>query len=241
MDYVSITGITLGVAVVAVFVIGLLSYMSQLVKNAYQIKVEIRSDMEGGLRKIEEDLGKKAKWMRSEVGEDISKIKQAIEQENTNRLQTIEDRLTSLAQDLDAGSRDERAELRNIIAQLRKRLSAAEQEIAALREEAARRAAISQKRRDDRPRDEAEHAAAPMAETAASSAPPAASPEHGRPEQSGNRPEQSGNRNEFEAVHPTVFGSGATPSVTEPAGNSVVRSGGVQRIQLQDFADKRPA
>lgn len=226
MNYVSITGITLGVAVVAVLVIGLLSYLSQLVKNAYQIKVEIRSDMENGLKKIEDDLAKKAKWMRSEVGEDITKIKQAIEQDSLSRLQAIEDRLTSLAQDLDEGSRTERSDMRNTINQLRKRLSAAEQEIASLKEDAARRAAITQRRRsDERSRDDDE----PLT---------VASP--GDSDNSVSVAEGSHSPDTFTPTSPmSLSGSSPHPHTSETTGNSVIRSGGVQRIQLQDFAEKR--
>lgn len=219
MNYVSITGITLGIAVVAVLAIGLLSYMSQLVKNAYQIKVEIRSDMEDGLRKIEEEVGKKTKWMRSEVGEDVAKMRQGIEQDNGQRLESIEERLTTLAQDLDRDSREERSDLRNTVNHLRKKVSSMEQEIASLKEEMARRAALGQKRRDDAPAaPNAKDSHSDQAEPRASEAPRA-----------------------IPAPQVTAQAGQETPA-PEADGNSrntVVRTpGGVQRMELQNFGGK---
>jgi polyhydroxyalkanoate synthesis regulator phasin len=218
MNYVSITGITLGIAVVAVLAIGLLSYMSQLVKNAYQIKVEIRSDMEEGLRKIEEEMGKKTKWMRSEVGEDVAKMRQGIEQDNGHRLEGIEDRLTTLAQDLDRDSREERSELRNTVNQLRKKVVSMEQEITALKEEMARRAALGQKRRDDAP--------APSAKEATPERSEAKPPEAPRPSpvpQTAQMPQEA-----------------PAPEVEANTRNTVVRTpGGVQRMELQNFGGNK--
>lgn len=148
MNYLSIAGLTFGIALVAVLFIGLLSYVSQLVRNAYQLKVEIRADMENGLKKIEDELGKKSKWMRSELGDDVSKIRQSIEQDTSQRLRLIEDNLAKLSRELDNESRVERADVRTTLNQLRKRVSAIDVELSTLKDEAARRVVLGQKRRE---------------------------------------------------------------------------------------------
>ncbi|MBF0095248.1 MAG: hypothetical protein HQL34_12005, partial [Alphaproteobacteria bacterium] len=61
MDTVSLAGVALLIAFVAVFAVVVVSYMSSLVKNAYQIKIEIRSEMEDGLRRMSDDS---EKWVR---------------------------------------------------------------------------------------------------------------------------------------------------------------------------------
>jgi hypothetical protein len=226
MNYVSITGITLGIAVVVVLGIGLLSYISQLVKNAYQIKVEIRSDMESGLRKIEEEMGQKTKWMRSEVGEDVTKIRQAIEQDTVRRLEAIEERLATQAKEIDQDSRDERTELRNTVHQMRKRVNAMEQEISALKEELARRAALGQKRREDQPRETSE-------KEPSQEAPP--TPATGR-----ESLEALSSRAPTPTPHDQDAKTKAPPAAASQGGdarNTVTRTaGGVQRMELQDFA-----
>ncbi|MBF0307475.1 MAG: hypothetical protein HQL41_17725, partial [Alphaproteobacteria bacterium] len=64
---------------------GLMMYMGSLVKSAYQIKVEIRSEMEQGIRRLEEDIDKKSKWIKRDLIEEIDKMKAAVQTDNTKR------------------------------------------------------------------------------------------------------------------------------------------------------------
>jgi ribosomal protein S17E len=229
MSYSVITGIAIAIAVVVVIGIGLLSYMSSLIKNAYQIKVELRNDLETGLKKVEEDVRQKSKWMRNEVGEDVAKMKQALERENGERLAGLQERFQTAVRDLDEAGRAERAEMRGAIAGAHRKLQALEQDIAAMREEAARRAALGRPTRKDRGDGTAEgggredhrsDAARAEAAAAAMDSLAAAAPD---PPQ---RPSSSASPSSLSPASPVAG------DVTEAA------SGGTQRFTLQDFDKK---
>lgn len=142
MNYASIMGVTIAIAVIAVLGIALLSYLSSLVKSAYQIKVEMRADLDSGLKSLEDEMRKKSRWMRTEVGEDVAKMKQAMEQEIQQRLSGIQEDLQAALRQIDEAGRAEAADLRAVLAQTRKQIAALDQDVHALKDEAARRAAI---------------------------------------------------------------------------------------------------
>lgn len=85
MDVGSVTGMTVIVALLGVLVVGLLTYMSALVRRAYELKVELHNEIERGLKRIEEDLEAKNRRLRREVQDDIGKSKDAIRQDNDRR------------------------------------------------------------------------------------------------------------------------------------------------------------
>ena len=147
MDSATITGITLVVAVVVVFVVGLLSYVSSLVKNAYQIKVEMRSDMEAGLKRVEDDLNKKSKWMRSQLAEEVTKLKDNLEQDNARKLDTLQNRLQSSIQEAQKLASSGHQENRKVVTELSRRLASLEKDMAALKAESERRSALLRPRR----------------------------------------------------------------------------------------------
>lgn len=149
MDYMTLTVVTIGVAAVVVLGFFLISYMSNLVKNAYQIKVEMRNDMEANFRKIEDELTKKSKWMRAELGEDVSKMKTSVETENDRRLTIIETRLKETVAQLDDLVRGDRQDTRQAMESVLRRLGTIEQDITNLKDEAARRAAIARSRKPE--------------------------------------------------------------------------------------------
>jgi len=226
MSYATITGITIAIAVVVVIGIGLLSYMSSLIKSAYQIKVEMRSDLENGLKKIEEELRQKSKWMRSEVGEDVSKMRESIERENDRRLAQLQERLQAIVKEAEDASRAERADLRTALAQVRQSVASLDKDLAALKDEAARRAAIG---RPPQARKEAEREAEAMA--AAPSATPSPTAVPAAPAPAGPPAESAGAGSSGEASPASAGGAGNRPS-------GPVSASGSQRIALQDFGDK---
>lgn len=226
MSYVSITGITIAIAVALVLVVGLLSYMSNLVKSAYQIKVDIRADMEAQMRKLEEDLGKKSKWMRAELGEDVARIKATMEQENEKRLQAIETRLRDAITQSDMAGRGDRTELRQAIDATRRKLSSLEQDVATLKEEAARRAAAvrtraAERRQADESKAETERAATELREQTRAMMQP---DDHGDDTAAASAPDADPAR----AKHPAqqLAADGGLP-----------RRAGVQRMELPEFSE----
>ena len=60
-------------------------YMAQLVKNAYELKVQINSEVNERLTKMAEDLDKKSRWIKRDLLEEIEKIKIAMETSNAQK------------------------------------------------------------------------------------------------------------------------------------------------------------
>lgn len=89
----SITAVTIIVGLLGVLVIGLLSYMSSLVRRAYELKVELRSELERGLAQMEGDIDMRSKKMRQDVQDDVTKLKNAlrqdVEQRHAETLRTV--------------------------------------------------------------------------------------------------------------------------------------------------------
>lgn len=142
MTNASIAVITIAIAVVLVIGLALLSYVSSLVKSAYQIRVDMRSDLDSGLKRLDEEMRQKSRWMRTEVGEDVAKMKQALERETEERLSTIQAEFQAAVRQMDTASRGDTATLHDQLAQAHHRIAALEQDLRALKDEAARRAAI---------------------------------------------------------------------------------------------------
>ncbi|GAB3124571.1 hypothetical protein [Novispirillum itersonii] len=217
MDYMTLTVVTIGVAAVVVLGFFLISYMSNLVKNAYQIKVEMRNDMEANFRKIEDELTKKSKWMRAELGEDVSKMKSSVETENDRRLTSIETRLRETVAQLDELVRGERQEIRQSVESIQRRLGTIEQDITNLKDEAARRAAIARSRKP-------EDLQSPTPRTPAKPAAPAARPAAAAPAAAPGAP----------APQPAPAAAAPAPAAEAPP---AVKPGTAQRIELIEFDD----
>lgn len=228
MSYMSLTLVTVGVAAVVILGFFLISYMSNLVKNAYQIKVEMRSDMEANFRKIEDELTKKSKWMRAELGEDVTKLKGSLELDNERRIVAIETRLKETIAQLDEMMRADRQDLRQGLETLSRRLAGMDQDVTNLKEEAARRAAIARSRRT------AEDGAAATARSQADAAKSAASRMAAKP---GAAPAPTGPVADGNATAAST--QGPAPSAAAPAATAAApppaKPGGAQRMELAEF------
>ncbi len=78
MSFFTLTVIIFIVAMVGVFAAALIFYLSSLVKSAYHIKIEMRNDLDEGLKRIDEELNKRSRWIKREILEDVEKIKTAV-------------------------------------------------------------------------------------------------------------------------------------------------------------------
>lgn len=89
MSMTSVLIISLAAGVILVVGGGLVMYMAQLVKNAYELKVQINSEVEDRLTKMGEDLDKKSRWIKRDLIEEIEKIKIAMETDNTRKFNDL--------------------------------------------------------------------------------------------------------------------------------------------------------
>lgn len=78
MSMSSVAGMTIGLALLAVLVIGLLTYMSALVRKAYELKVELNAVLDRRLAEIEEEAAGRSKKIRREVLDDVAKLKDQV-------------------------------------------------------------------------------------------------------------------------------------------------------------------
>jgi hypothetical protein len=102
--------ITLAAGVVLVVGGGLVMYMANLVKSAYEIKVQINSDVDERLTKMGDDLDKKSKWIKRDLLEELDKIKSALYTENATKIQGLTDPLLKRLDVLENSLRGERGE-----------------------------------------------------------------------------------------------------------------------------------
>lgn len=133
MSYSTIIGLSMVVVTLLMTGGGLVYYMANLVRNAYALKVDMQNNLQGGLDHIENEFNKKTKWMRSELSEDVNRMKAAVQQDIESRLGTITAQLQKVVTDLDAAAREERADLKQTIVAQHKRLQAIEDDLNRLR------------------------------------------------------------------------------------------------------------
>lgn len=87
MGFSTVLIISLAAGVILIVGGGLMMYMANLVKSAYEIKVQIGTEVEERLTKMADDLDKKSKWIKRDLLEEIDKIKVAIQTDNSRRLE----------------------------------------------------------------------------------------------------------------------------------------------------------
>ena len=78
--------LSLAAGVVLVVGGGLMMYMANLVRSAYEIKVQINNDVDERLSKMAEDLDKKSRWIKRDLLEEFDKIKVAFATENATKV-----------------------------------------------------------------------------------------------------------------------------------------------------------
>ncbi|MBF0391265.1 MAG: hypothetical protein HQL38_01170, partial [Alphaproteobacteria bacterium] len=114
---------------------GLMMYMGSLVKSAYQIKVEIRSEMEQGIRRLEEDIDKKSKWIKRDLIEEIDKMKAAVQTDNTKRFNEFLDTINKRVAEFESGVTRDRNEILKVIENHRQTITNLDQRMRALKRE----------------------------------------------------------------------------------------------------------
>lgn len=127
--------VTIGVGTLVVAGIGLVMYMAALVKNAYELKVEMQAEMAESLRRIEEDVDKKAKWVKRDLVDEIQKSKDALTADISRRLQEAQEAMNRRLAEQDEAARRDRAELVRQIEAQKKAIAALEEKARLLQRE----------------------------------------------------------------------------------------------------------
>ncbi|CAA7616848.1 hypothetical protein [Magnetospirillum sp. UT-4] len=110
MGFSTVLIISLAAGVILIVGGGLMMYMGNLVKSAYEIKVQINTEVEERLGKMGEDLDKKSRWIKRDLLEEIEKIKANMHAENAAKVGELLTPLLARIETLEAALKNERAD-----------------------------------------------------------------------------------------------------------------------------------
>jgi cell division protein FtsX len=139
MELVTLIGITVALALVLILVGAMVNYMSSLVKSAYQIKVELRNELESSLKDMAVDIDRRAKGLKRDLVEEANKVREGLETANRNRFEELKSNLIALTNEAQEAQSKEMNSVVEGITILAARLAVLEQESEA-RKDMARRA-----------------------------------------------------------------------------------------------------
>jgi hypothetical protein len=77
MSFAAVLGLTLVLVTVIVLGITLVTYLSSLARSAYELKVELRREMEDGMKRIEAETLRQTKFARGELMTEIERCRTA--------------------------------------------------------------------------------------------------------------------------------------------------------------------
>ena len=89
MGITSVLFVSLAAGLILVICGGIMMYMATLVRSAYEIKVQINTDIEDRLTKMSEALDQKTRSIKLDMIEDINKVRAVLAVENSNRLEEM--------------------------------------------------------------------------------------------------------------------------------------------------------
>lgn len=89
MSFLSITGVTLFIALAIVFAGSVVAYMARLVRHAYELKMELRGSLDDGLKQVNEEFDKRARAIRRDLIEEATKLREAVDTDAKRRIEEI--------------------------------------------------------------------------------------------------------------------------------------------------------
>lgn len=127
--------ISLAAGVILVVGGGLLMYMAQLVKNAYELKIQINSEVDERLTKMTEDLDKKSRWIKRDLIEEIEKIKIAMETSNAQKFAELTEPFNKRLEAMEETLRKDKAEWTKALNEDREVIKALDAKLGIIRRE----------------------------------------------------------------------------------------------------------
>ncbi|HIJ62193.1 MAG TPA: hypothetical protein HPQ04_05815 [Rhodospirillaceae bacterium] len=115
MSFWSITLFSLAAGLILVVGGALVVHMGNLVRNAYELKIEIKADVEEGQKRIEAEVDKRLKWIKRDLIEDLEKSKEAMQIDSQRRLTELANTLEKrLAEQTDGQAKDRAATVKTL-------------------------------------------------------------------------------------------------------------------------------
>lgn len=145
MEFWTVTIVGLAAGLVLVIGGALVVYMGSLVKSAYQLKIEIKADVNEGLRRLEEEVEKKIRWVKRDLVEEVDKVKAAMQTDNQRKISDVLDGFVNRLTACEAALLNDRTEVSKLIEGLRNDITVLDQRQRFMRREqkASQPAAIS--------------------------------------------------------------------------------------------------
>lgn len=138
MSFSSVIIISLAAGVILIIGGGLMMYMANLVRSAYELKVQINAEVDERLTKMAEDLDKKSRWIKRDLLEEIEKIKVALQSDNARKFQELAEPVVKRVEELDEIIRKERTQWVAAIESDRQNITALDQRVRNLRRDVKR-------------------------------------------------------------------------------------------------------
>lgn len=112
--------ITVAIAIVIILAVMIVKYMSVLVANAYQLKVDLRAELDGGLRRLDDEVEKKAKEIRRDLFDEAARLRSASDADAHKRLTEHAESLKKHIADLEAALRNDHEDMFRAVQGLRR-------------------------------------------------------------------------------------------------------------------------
>ncbi len=100
MGMSSIVIVSLAAGIILIVGGGLIMYMGNLIRSAYEIKVQIVTDTNERITKLIEEMDKRTKWAKREAAEEVERFKTTIEVSNASSMEdlqrSLQQRVTAL-------------------------------------------------------------------------------------------------------------------------------------------------
>ncbi len=93
MSFAPVLGISLVIGTAVILGVALVTYLSSLARSAYELKVEMRRDLDDGLKAMEAEVSRSLKWARAELAGEIEKSRAAMLEDLAHRVEDLEARL----------------------------------------------------------------------------------------------------------------------------------------------------
>jgi len=125
-----------------VLVVGgaLVMYMSNIVKNAYEIKVALNDELDDRLKKMDEELDKKSKWIKKDLIDEFDKIKTGMQTDNARRFDEFGLKYAQRLSEIEDVLRKNQGEIITAMGEQRAAMNAFDQKLNILRRDQQRRA-----------------------------------------------------------------------------------------------------
>ena len=137
MEYWTVTLVCLAAGFIIVIGGSLVSYMGSLVKSAYQLKIEMRAEMDEGQKKIEDAVDKKVRWIKRDLVEEVEKTKTAMQTDNQRKINEFIGTINKRLADCEGAVSRDRLEANNLFEGLRHDITVLDQRYRNFRREQA--------------------------------------------------------------------------------------------------------